>query len=336
MVAPRALLGPDDPVLGVESSCDDTGLGLARGGRLLAHAVAGQPAHEETRGVVPQVAAACHLEALDGLLDRLLAEARVTPGDLAAVGVTCGPGLIGSLAVGASWALGLATGLGVPVVGVNHLEAHVNALLVCSPPPRFPVLVLLASGGHTSLLAWDGDSAPTTLCATRDDAAGEALDKVARALGLGFPGGARLEALARDGDDRAVPFPLPMRGRVGFSFSGLKTAGRRAAAAAPPADLAASFQRAVCAHLLEQTERAAAADDWGGLAVVGGVAANETLRRGLEEVGGRQGVPVLLPPPELATDNGGMVALAAAGQLAAGRAAQVADLRPRWPLEAAR
>ncbi|MCH7493887.1 tRNA (adenosine(37)-N6)-threonylcarbamoyltransferase complex transferase subunit TsaD [bacterium] len=323
------------PVLGVETSCDDTGLGLVMAGRLLCHKVRGQPAHEATLGVVPQVAAACHLEALDSLLAELLEEAKVALGDLAGVGVTTGPGLIGCLAVGSSWALGLATGLGVPTVGVNHLEAHVNALRVCSPPPEFPLLVLLASGGHTALIAWDGEGPPRTLCTTRDDAAGEALDKVARVLGLGFPGGAKLERLAAAGDDMAVPFPLPMRGRSGFSFSGLKTAGRRAAATAAPADLAASFQRAVCRHLLAQTEREAAARRWAGLGVVGGVAANGVLRRGLMALGKRHGLPVHLPPADLATDNGGMVALAAERALAAGRLVPVDELRPRWPLEMA-
>lgn len=324
-------------VLGVETSCDDTGLGLARGRSLLRHLVVGQPQHAATEGVVPQVAAAAHLEALDPLFDRLLAEEGVTRSDVEAIGVTAGPGLAGCLAVGASWALGLGAALDVPVVAVHHLEAHLHSLWAAEPQPEdFPVLALLASGGHTALLGWDGKSRPSELARTRDDAAGEALDKVARLLDLGFPGGAALEALAAEGDSKAVRFPVPLRDAAGFSFSGLKTAARRRheAGGVEARDLAASFQAAVVAHLMDQA-RKALAGPWAGFALVGGVAANGPLRVAAAGVAAEAGVPLHLPPLALATDNGGMVALAAAAALAAGDRPPVTDLRPRWPLEAA-
>ena len=293
--------------LGIDTSCDDTGVGVVRDGEVLANLVASQSAlHAEFGGVVPEYASREHTRVIDRLVAEALEEAGVGPGELDLVAATYGPGLVGPLLVGLSYAKGLALGLGVPFYGVHHLEAHLAAAGAVEPP----YLALLASGGHTHLFDVPGEGEYRLLGATRDDAAGEAFDKVARLLGLGYPGGPRIAELAEEGDDRAVPFPLPLKGQKGydFSFSGLKTAAARFLEKGyKKEDLAASFERVVVESLVDTVARAARALGRKRVVVAGGVAANARLRRRLEETG----LLLHLPPPELATDNGAMVALAA-------------------------
>ncbi|WP_457631183.1 tRNA (adenosine(37)-N6)-threonylcarbamoyltransferase complex transferase subunit TsaD [Oceanithermus sp.] len=298
-------------VLGIETSCDDTGVGIVADGRILANEVASQTLlHARYGGVVPELASREHAAALDELVGRALAGAGLRAADLDLIAATRGPGLIGPLLVGLTYAKGLAWGLQKPFVGVHHLEGHIHGALAGGGAEP-PFLVLIASGGHTHLYdvpAW-GDY--RLLGATRDDAAGEAFDKVARTLGLGYPGGPEIERLAAAGDDRAVPFSVPMKGRAGydFSFSGLKTAAVRFASEGyAPADIAASFQRVVVASLVGTLERAAADLGRRRVVVAGGVAANRLLRRELAA----SGLEVYLPPLQLTSDNGAMIALAAA------------------------
>ncbi len=310
--------------LGIDTSCDDTGVGVARDGEVLANVVASQTAlHAEFGGVVPEYASREHTRVIDRLVARALEEAGIGPKDLDLVAATYGPGLVGPLLVGLSYAKGLALGLGVPFYGIHHLEAHLAAAGAVEPP----YLALLASGGHTHLFDVPKEGEYRLLGATRDDAAGEAFDKVARLLGLGYPGGPRIAELAKKGDDRAVPFPVPMKGQKGydFSFSGLKTAAARFLEKGyKKEDLAASFERVVVESLVDTVSRAARALGRKRVVVAGGVAANERLRRRLEETG----LELFLPPPELATDNGAMVALAALKRIRRG------EPPSPWTLEA--
>ncbi len=310
--------------LGIDTSCDDTGVGVVRDGEVLANLVASQSAlHAEFGGVVPEYASREHTRVIDRLVAEALEEAGVGPGELDLVAATYGPGLVGPLLVGLSYAKGLALGLGVPFYGVHHLEAHLAAAGAVEPP----YLALLASGGHTHLFDVPREGEYRLLGATRDDAAGEAFDKVARLLGLGYPGGPRIAELAEEGDDRAVPFPLPLKGQKGydFSFSGLKTAAARFLEKGyKKEDLAASFERVVVESLVDTVARAARALGRKRVVVAGGVAANARLRRRLEETG----LLLHLPPPELATDNGAMVALAALKRIRRG------EPPSPWTLEA--
>jgi len=310
--------------LGIDTSCDDTGVGVVRDGEVLANLVASQSAlHAEFGGVVPEYASREHTRVIDRLVAEALDEAGVGPGELDLVAATYGPGLVGPLLVGLSYAKGLALGLGVPFYGVHHLEAHLAAAGAVEPP----YLALLASGGHTHLFDVPGEGEYRLLGATRDDAAGEAFDKVARLLGLGYPGGPKIAKLAEEGDDRAVPFPLPLKGQKGydFSFSGLKTAAARFLEKGyKKEDLAASFERVVVESLVDTVARAARALGRKRVVVAGGVAANARLRRRLEETG----LLLHLPPPELATDNGAMVALAALKRIRRG------EPPSPWTLEA--
>ena len=310
--------------LGIDTSCDDTGVGVVRDGEVLANLVASQSAlHAEFGGVVPEYASREHTRVIDRLVAEALDEAGVGPGELDLVAATYGPGLVGPLLVGLSYAKGLALGLGVPFYGVHHLEAHLAAAGAVEPP----YLALLASGGHTHLFDVPREGEYRLLGATRDDAAGEAFDKVARLLGLGYPGGPRIAELAEEGDDRAVPFPLPLKGQKGydFSFSGLKTAAARFLEKGyKKEDLAASFERVVVESLVDTVARAARALGRKRVVVAGGVAANARLRRRLEETG----LLLHLPPPELATDNGAMVALAALKRIRRG------EPPSPWTLEA--
>ncbi len=310
--------------LGIDTSCDDTGVGVVRDGMVLANLVASQTAlHAEFGGVVPEYASREHTRVIDRLVAEALEEAGVGPGDLDLVAATYGPGLVGPLLVGLSYAKGLALGLGVPFYGIHHLEAHLAAAGAVEPP----YLALLASGGHTHLFDVPREGEYRLLGATRDDAAGEAFDKVARLLGLGYPGGPRIAELAEEGDDRAVPFPVPLKGQKGydFSFSGLKTAAARFLEKGyRKEDLAASFERVVAESLVDTVARAARALGRKRVVVAGGVAANARLRRRLEETG----LLLHLPPPELATDNGAMVALAALKRIRRG------EPPSPWTLEA--
>ncbi len=332
-------------VLGIDTSCDDTGVGIvdAASGAVLANVVASQDAvHAPFGGVVPERASREHLRVVDDVARRALADAGATLDDVDAVAATYGPGLVGALLVGLSWAKALAWARGARFHPVHHLAGH---LASAGPPDPDaggatpPELALVASGGHTSLFLVDGARHAREVGRSRDDAAGEAFDKVARLLGLGFPGGPALAALARDGDPDAVALPRPLRGQAGydFSFSGLKTAVAvrlERDPDLPPADLAAAFEATVVEALVDTLRRAARDHGVDRVVVVGGVAANAHLRAALADTGLR----VRVPPAGLATDNGAMIALAAwqgLGVTADAAEAWTRDAAPYLPLDAA-
>ena len=320
----------DPLVLGIETSCDETGVGVVRGATLLADAIASQvDEHARFGGVVPEVASRAHLEAMVPTVDRALATAGVTLADVDAVAVTTGPGLAGALLVGVASAKAYAMALGVPLVGVNHLAAHVAVDVLEHGPLPDPLVALLVSGGHSSLLLVPDVTDVRTLGATIDDAAGEAFDKVARVLGLPFPGGPHVDRAARDGDRAAIPFPRAQtEGEYDFSFSGLKTAVARwveARAEVPVNDVAASFQEAVVDVLV--TKAVAACREHGAsLLIGGGVAANSRLRAVAADRCDRAGIALRVPRPGLCTDNGAMVAALGSHLVAAGVAPSPLDL----------
>ncbi|HUB47001.1 MAG TPA: tRNA (adenosine(37)-N6)-threonylcarbamoyltransferase complex transferase subunit TsaD [Acetobacteraceae bacterium] len=342
------------PVLGIESSCDETAAAVLDGdGRILAESVASQEAaHAPYGGVVPEIAARAHLAVLPDLVRGVMGRARLSFGDLGGVAASAGPGLIGGLIVGSQVAKGIALAHRLPYVAVNHLEAHaltarLPGLVEGSAP--FPYLLLLVSGGHCQCVAVEGVGRHVRLGGTMDDAAGEAFDKVAKLLGLGWPGGPALEALAARGDAARVAFPRPMLGRKGcdFSFSGLKTAvalevARHGAEALPEAlaaDIAASFQRAVADVLADRAAHAMAmmrvrAPEAHLLVVAGGVAANGAVRAALGAAAERAGFALVAPPVRLCTDNAVMVAWAGIERLRLGLTDGL-DFppRPRWGLE---
>jgi N6-L-threonylcarbamoyladenine synthase len=300
-------------VLGIETSCDETGVGIVRGQTLLADAIASQvDEHARFGGVVPEVASRAHLEAMVPTVDRALATAGVTLNDVDAVAVTTGPGLAGALLVGVAAAKAYALSLGVPLVGVNHLAAHVAVDVLEHGPLPDPLVALLVSGGHSSLLLVPDLMAVETLGATVDDAAGEAFDKVARVLGLPFPGGPHVDRAAREGDPEAIAFPRGKpEGAYDFSFSGLKTAVARwveARTDIPVNDVAASFQEAVVDVLVGKAVSACRDHGVGHLLIGGGVAANSRLRAVAAERCEKAGIVLRVPRPALCTDNGAMVA----------------------------
>ncbi|GAB3998564.1 tRNA (adenosine(37)-N6)-threonylcarbamoyltransferase complex transferase subunit TsaD [Nocardioides marmoraquaticus] len=323
-------------VLGIETSCDETGVGLVRGHELLADAVASSvDEHARFGGVVPEVASRAHLEAMVPTVERACAQAGVRLDDVDAVAVTAGPGLAGALLVGVAAAKSLALGLGRPLYGVNHLAAHVAVDQLEHGALPDPCLALLVSGGHSSLLrVADVTTSVDPLGSTIDDAAGEAFDKVARLLGLPFPGGPHVDRAARSGSSVSIDFPRGLtsrrdleRHRFDFSFSGLKTAVARwvqaredAGEPVPVADVAASFQEAVCDVLTRKAVDAAVAEGIDDLLLGGGVAANSRLRVLAEERAARHGIRVRVPRPGLCTDNGAMVAALGAEMVARGRA----------------
>jgi N6-L-threonylcarbamoyladenine synthase len=329
-------------VLGIETSCDETGVGIVRGHTLLADALASSvDEHARFGGVVPEVASRAHLEAIVPTMDRALRDAGVTLADLDAIAVTAGPGLAGALLVGVAAAKGYAMAAEKPVYGVNHLAAHVAVDTLEHGPLPEPAIALLVSGGHSSLLLVDDLARGVTpLGATIDDAAGEAFDKVARLLGLPFPGGPPIDKAARDGAGDAIAFPRGLtaardqeRHRFDFSFSGLKTAvarwveaRERAGDPVPVSDVAASFQEAVCDVLTAKA--IAACEDRGvrTLVIGGGVAANSRLRALAEERCAARGIAVRVPRPKLCTDNGAMVAALGSHLVAAGVPASRLDL----------
>ena len=322
-------------VLGIETSCDETGVGIVRGHTLLADAIASSvDEHSRFGGVVPEVASRAHLEAMVPTIERACETAGVELYDVDAIAVTSGPGLAGALLVGVAAAKALAIGLGKPLYGVNHLAAHVAVDQLEHGPLPDPVLAMLVSGGHSSLLrVGDVTSDVTPLGATIDDAAGEAFDKVARLLGLPFPGGPHIDRAAREGDHVAIDFPRGLtarrdleRHRFDFSFSGLKTAvarwveaRERSGEPVPVADVAASFQEAVCDVLTRKAVDAAASEGIEDLLIGGGVAANSRLRVMAEERAAARGIRVRVPRPGLCTDNGAMVAALGAEMVARGR-----------------
>jgi N6-L-threonylcarbamoyladenine synthase len=333
----------DQPlVLGIETSCDETGVGLVRGHTLLADAVASSvEEHARFGGVVPEVASRAHLEAMVPTIERACETAGVSLADVDAISVTSGPGLVGALLVGVAAAKALAVGLDKPLYGVNHLASHVAVDQLEHGPLPEPCLAMLVSGGHSSLLLVEDVTAGVApLGASIDDAAGEAFDKVARLLGLPFPGGPYIDRAARSGSSVAIDFPRGLtsrrdleRHRFDFSFSGLKTAVARwvearqaAGEPVPVADVAASFQEAVCDVLTRKAIDAAVQHGVEDLLIGGGVAANSRLRVLAEERAARHGIRVRVPRPGLCTDNGAMVAALGAEMVARGRTPSALDI----------
>lgn len=321
-------------ILGIDTSCDDTGIGIVEGSKILANIVASQTAiHADWGGVVPEKASREHLNVIDQVLETALTEARLELSQIDAVAATYGPGLVGALLVGLNYAKALAWSLGKPFIEVHHLEGHIaSSLLAAEIKP--PFLCLIASGGHTSLFVVNAWGKYQELGKTRDDAAGEAFDKVARLLGLGFPGGPELANLAAAGDDSAFALPVPLKGQKGFefSFSGLKTAVSVLLQKQPDAkraDVAASFQRVVIESLIDVSSRAARALEVETIVVAGGVAANKSLRQAFKKAG----LNAHFPPFALATDNGAMIALAAQYKLTEG-SNWLRDAQPYLPLDA--
>ena len=316
-------MSSDTPlVIGFETSCDETGVGIVRGTTLLADAIASSvDEHARFGGVVPEVASRAHLQAMVPMIARALSTAGVAASDVDAVAVTAGPGLAGALLVGVAAAKAYSLALGKPLYGVNHLSAHVAVDLLEHGPLDEPCVALLVSGGHSSLLMVPrvGGEDVTELGATLDDAAGEAFDKVARLLGLPFPGGPPIDHLAHEGDPAAIAFPRGLTGAhdpaFAFSFSGLKTAvarwveaRQRTGELVPTADVAASFQEAVVDVLTAKAVRAAREQGVGHLIIGGGVAANSRLRALAEQRCAAAGIRLRIPRPDLCTDNGAMVA----------------------------
>jgi len=327
-------------ILGLESSCDDSAAALVDSDRrILAHAVVSQnAAHQPFGGVVPEIAARAHVEILPPLIRQVMAEAGVEIGDVDAIAATAGPGLIGGVMVALLAGKGLALATGKPLIAVNHLEGHALSPRLVDPDLEFPYLLLLVSGGHCQLLEVAGVGQYRRLATTIDDAVGEAFDKAAKLLGLDYPGGPALEALAVEGDAKAVPLPRPLLGspEPHFSFAGLKSAVQRAVVSGQhrPADIAASFQQAVVDCLVDRTARALQASDAPALVVAGGVAANRSIRVALESLAEKNGRRFTVPPGWLCTDNAAMIAWAGAERLAAGLTdALDAPARARWPLD---
>jgi len=310
-------------ILAIETSCDDTCAAIVEpdGRRALSNVVHTQTEHARYGGVVPEVASRAHLERLDGVIETSLAEADVTLDDVTRVAVTVRPGLIGALLVGVAAAKGLAYARGLPLVPVNHLEGHVASAYLADPALEPPFVALIASGGHTALYAVDATGKMDLLGETLDDAAGEALDKGARMLGLGFPGGPAISEAAKEGDPNRYDFPVALKGRnnLDFSFSGLKTSllyrlknlGEEGARDELP-HLAASYEAAVVQALSRKLLRAADLHESPTLVVAGGVAANGLLRRKLDEECGELGLRLVVPAPELCTDNAAMIGASAA------------------------
>jgi N6-L-threonylcarbamoyladenine synthase len=318
-------------ILGIETSCDDTAAAVVVEGALRSSVVSSQQReHGGFGGVVPELASRAHQRLILPVVQQALAEAGAGLSDLGAVAVTYGPGLAGSLLVGLSFAKALAFGRGVPLVGINHLEGHVYSVFLAPPGPAFPFLCLLVSGGHTQLVLVEAGFRHTVLGQTRDDAAGEAFDKVARLLGLGYPGGPRIDELARQGDPAFHVFPRTRFEDYTFSFSGIKTAvlyylqripevDRTAVLARHLPDLCAAFQQAVVEMLIEPLRRALRATGVRQVALVGGVSANTALRAAAASLCADEGAQLYVPPLAWCMDNAAMIALTASYKLAAGQ-----------------
>ena len=329
-------------ILGLETSCDETGLAVydSRAG-LLSHALYSQvDLHAEYGGVVPELASRDHVRKTLPLLNQVLADAGLRRADIDGVAFTAGPGLVGALLVGASIGRSLAWALDVPAVGVHHMEAHLLAPMLEDQAPEFPFVALLVSGGHTMLVEVEGVGRYRLLGESLDDAAGEAFDKTAKMLGLGYPGGPNVARLAESGRPGHYRFPRPMTDRPGldFSFSGLKTFTVNTLHSEPDlprtrADVAWAFQDAVADTLVIKCRRALRQTKFGRLVVAGGVSANRVLRERLLDMAAKEGAQVFFPRPEFCTDNGAMVAYAGWLRLSAGETAPPAfNVRPRWPL----
>ncbi|MHB8830409.1 MAG: tRNA (adenosine(37)-N6)-threonylcarbamoyltransferase complex transferase subunit TsaD, partial [Syntrophales bacterium] len=304
-------------VLGIESSCDETAAAVVRDGKaMLSNVIASQvKVHERYGGVVPEIASRKHIEAIVPVILQALEDAALTMDEIDAIAVTKGPGLVGSLLIGLSTAKALAFGRGLPLVGVNHLEGHIAAIFLTDSSPEFPFVALAVSGGHTSLYLVKGFRDFRLLGQTKDDAAGEAFDKAANLLGIGYPGGVAIDRLAKKGNPGACNFPRAMRDSLDFSFSGLKTAlltklKKREFPLTPEEipDFAASFQEAICDVLTEKTIRAARLVSAKRIVVCGGVAANSRLREKMFSDAQTAGIDVFIPPAVLCTDNAAMIA----------------------------
>ncbi len=330
-------------VIGIETSCDETGVAVFdRELGLLAHAVHSQvDLHAEYGGVVPELASRDHVRKLAPLLRRVMEQAGTRPDQVSGVAYTAGPGLIGALLVGAAFARSMAWAWGVPAMGINHMEGHLLAPMLEGRPPEFPFVALLVSGGHTQLVRVSGVGDYRLLGESLDDAAGEAFDKTAKLLRLGYPGGPALARLAEKGDPGRFHFPRPMTNRPGldFSFSGLKTfvlhtLHREEQDDATRADIARAFEEAVADTLLIKCRRALRETGLKRLLMAGGVSANTRLREALERFAAGKGVELFYPRLEFCTDNGAMIAYAGCLRLAAGQAEPpVFSARARWPLE---
>jgi len=322
-------------VLGIETSCDETAAAVVRDGRVIVSSVISSqiPIHKPFGGVVPELASREHLDKIVPVVEQAFERAGVSPKEVDGIAVTVGPGLVGSLLVGVSYAKAMAFALGKPFVGVNHIEGHIYSVAFENPPIDYPAEALIVSGGHTNIFHIPEPGKYKVVARTRDDAAGEAFDKVAKMLGLGYPGGPVIERLAREGNPKAVPFAIPRMGDglPDFSFSGLKTAVTKYVResglhplenGAEPTqqikDLAASFQRVVVQSLVGTLERIADEYYPKTLIVAGGVACNKKLREVCEQAAARLGVPVYFPSPHLSTDNAAMIAAAGTVKLEAG------------------
>jgi len=327
-------------ILGLESSCDDSAVALVTSDRrILAQSVVGQnSAHQAYGGVVPEIAARAHVEILPGLIVQVLGDAKLSLAKVDAVAATAGPGLIGGVMVALLAGKGLSLAAGKPLIAVNHLEGHALSPRLADPDLDFPYLLLLVSGGHCQLLEVRGVGDYRRLATTIDDAAGEAFDKAAKLLDLGYPGGPAIEDLAKSGDPKAVPLPRPLigSGDPNFSFAGLKSAVQRAVVSGDfrNEDIAASFQQAVVDCLVDRTAIALGKTDAPALVVAGGVAANGAIRSALADLATQNGRRFSVPPGWLCTDNAAMIAWAGAERFAAGLIDPLdAPARARWPLD---
>lgn len=344
---PKAHLRPVKPrmrrILGIESSCDETAAALvASDRRILAQRIASQDEeHRPYGGVVPEIAARAHAEKLAPLIEATLADAGMTLDDVDAIAATAGPGLIGGVMVGLVSAKALAMATGKPLYAINHLEGHALSPRLADESLRYPYALLLVSGGHCQILKVAGVGEYRRYATTIDDALGEAFDKTAKILGLGYPGGPKVEKLAREGDPKGVPLPRPLvgSGEVHFSFAGLKSAVLRAKESGKysDADIAASFQQAAVDCVVDRLRIALQEmDDVTALVVAGGVAANSAIRAALEGVAAEFGLPFSAPPMALCTDNAAMIAWAGLERFEPGYSDPL-DIaaRPRWPLDPA-
>ncbi|MCP4632810.1 MAG: tRNA (adenosine(37)-N6)-threonylcarbamoyltransferase complex transferase subunit TsaD [candidate division Zixibacteria bacterium] len=303
-------------ILGIETSCDETSVGVVKDGQILSNIILTQVTHSRYGGVVPEIASREHTKHIVSIVSKAIESAEITFNNIGAIAVTRGPGLVGCLLIGVSYARNLGLSLGIPVIGINHLEGHI-AVVLNEVGDNFPLLALVASGGHTSLVVVNGFRKYQILGRTRDDAAGEAFDKGAKLLGLGYPGGAELDKLAEQGNPDIFPFPSVKlkKGKWDFSFSGIKTALALKIKEfdngdLPKADIAAGFRKAVVKMLISKLHLAIEFTRCKSFAIVGGVARNNLLREEVQKLSENTGVPYYIPIPDLCGDNGAMIAIA--------------------------